>query len=360
MPALILKLKTNLDDDRPVFLVGSFNQWQPAMDKFQLHKTEEGDYEYTFNTMPKLPFEYKYTRGGWDSVELDADGHHLPNRKIISPASLVIDEVPNWSLFEEDFEDRFLPKIEVISEQFEIPQLIKTRRIAALLPHDYYSSDKHYPVLYLQDGQNLFDEFAPYGNWALDKRIAMLSEKGMGDIIIIAIDHGERERLKEYTPTHSTKLGVGLGKQYVQFLSETLKPYIDKKFRTLQEREYTGIGGSSMGGLISMYAALKYPEVYSKLMIFSPSLWVDTNIAVRADEYFAQFSSKIYIYGGEKESPTMIPHIKQFKSALEKNRIDESNIIFKLSVDPEGQHNEQRWGIEFPRAIEWLFFQKTN
>ena len=91
-----------------------------------------------------------------------------------------------------------LPIVRVIEEKFEIPQLGKKRRITALLPHDYNESEKAYPVLYLQDGQNLFDDNAPFGNWAIDRALALMAEKDMGDIIVIAIDHGEKDRIKEY------------------------------------------------------------------------------------------------------------------------------------------------------------------
>lgn len=96
----------------------------------------------------------------------------------------------------------------------------------------------------------------------------------MADIIIVSIDHAEDERIAEFTPSYRTRLGVGDGKKYARFLADTLKPHVDQHFRTLPDRVHTGIGGSSMGGLITIYAGLMYPEVYGKLMVFSPSLWV--------------------------------------------------------------------------------------
>src|SRR5690606_23404738 len=101
----------------------------------------------------------------------------------------------------------YSPIIEIINENFEIPQLIKTRRIAALLPYDYHTSNKKYPVLYLQDGQNLFDDYAPFGSWELPKQLTYLAKHGLGDVIIVAIDHAESERIKEFTPTKVTALG---------------------------------------------------------------------------------------------------------------------------------------------------------
>ena len=146
----------------------------------------------------------------------------------------------------------YQPTIEIIEEDYEIPQLKRRRRITALLPHDYHESKKKYPVLYLHDGQNLYDEQSPYGNWAIDKSLAELSRSGFGDIIVIAIDHGGEDRINEYLPFNSTEYGKGQGKLYIQFLMETLKPYIDKNYRVLSDGLHTGIGGSSMGGLISL------------------------------------------------------------------------------------------------------------
>lgn len=258
--------------------------------------------------------------------------------------------------YREEFNAGLLPKITVISEEFEIPQLIKTRRIAALLPHDYDQTDKRYPVLYLQDGQNLFDEYAPFGNWGVDKQLARMAARGLGDFIVIAIDHGGDKRIKEYTPSYDTKLGTGDGKKYVRFLSDTLKPYVDKHFRTLPEREFTGIGGSSMGGLVSIYAGWMYPEVYSKLMIFSPALWVAPNIHFHFMNFGHSQDVKVYLYAGGSESDMMIPNVTRFQQAF-KDSSATANFEIKLSIDPQGKHNEAYWGREFPYAVKWLFFE---
>ncbi len=123
------------------------------------------------------------------------------------------------------------PIIELIDKDFEIPQLGKKRRIWALLPHDYYDSDKQYPVLYLQDAQNLFDEDAPFGSWSIDRHLMELSAAGHGDLIVICIDHGGKERIQEYSPYQHRKFGEGQGKDYANFIIETLKPYVDGHYR---------------------------------------------------------------------------------------------------------------------------------
>lgn len=356
------ELTNSDDDDLPIYLTGNFNNWNAKDETFRFQKIASGKFLLKVN-LPFREIEYKYTRGSWDTVELDRYGNEVKNRKVNTDKPLVQDEVFSWKKRGLAYNPSFLPSIRILSEKFEIPQLIKTRRIAALLPYNYDETDRRYPVLYLQDGQNLFDDYAPFGNWGLDKKLAVLAAQGMGDIIVIAIDHAAEERIVEFTPSITTRLGKGDGKKYVRFLTDTLKPHVDKHFRTLPEREHTSIGGSSMGGLISIYAGLLYPEVYGKLLIFSPSLWVAPNIHFQIMHFYEPFDMKVYIYGGENEGMYMIPNIKRFISAIEQQGIA-SNIDFHLSIDPQGKHNEARWGEEFPKAIEWLFFtnasQKTS
>ncbi len=360
-PLLSFELTTSMDNDLPVYITGNFNNWNTADPACLFTKMAPGHYKLEFATPHQLPevLEYKYTRGSWDNVELDKYGNEATNRRVQPEQAVIRDVVPRWRQAGRNHNPDFLPEILIINEQFEIPQLIKTRRIAALLPYNYNQSERRYPVLYLQDGQNLFDQFAPFGNWGLDKRLAILAEMGLGDLIIIAIDHAESERIAEFTPSLQTKLGKGEGKKYVRFLADTLKPYVDKHFRTMPEREYTGIGGSSMGGLITIYAGFMYPEVYSKLMVFSPSLWVAPNIHFQILNFDDAAPLDIYLYGGNQESAYMVPSLERFKHALEQ-RGAEANIQFHLSIDPQGKHNEARWGEEFPKAVEWLFFNNGS
>jgi predicted alpha/beta superfamily hydrolase len=252
---------------------------------------------------------------------------------------------------------QLLPKIEVISDRVKAPPVGRERRIAVLLPHDYDQSDKHYPVLYLQDGQNLLEYRSPFGNWHVDHRLSEMAEYGRGDIIVVAIDHADKDRIREFSPPEVTKFGPSLGREYANFMAKTLKPFVDKNFRTLRDRQNTGVGGSSMGGLISIYAGFIYPEVFGKLMIFSPSLWLTPKIYFHAINFFNPFQTKIYLYGGGREGANMVPNIQRLKSVLQRKGLDGSKIEFNVSIDPEGEHNESHWGREFPRAVEWLFFE---
>ncbi len=358
---LVFELTTPMASDLPVYIAGAFNNWNPADEAFRFQQVGEQTYHLQL-TMPlamQQGFEYKYTRGSIDTFEIDEYGNEAHNRTFHTQQKLVQDYVSNWKRQGLNFNPALLPEKVLISEDFEIPQLIKTRRVAALLPYNYHETDRRYPVLYLQDGQNLFDDHAPFGSWSVDKKLATLMERGKGDIIIIAIDHAAEDRITEYTPSLQTRLGKGDGKKYVRFLADTLKHTVDKIFRTLPEREHTGMGGSSMGGLISIYAGLMYPEEYGRLMVFSPSLWVAPNIHFNMVQFDEPFNSKVYLYGGGEEGSYMVPNMKRFIEALKKQGTG-VDTEFHLSVDPHGKHNEVRWGEEFPKAVEWLFFNHES
>ena len=361
---LRLILTTPIQDGRPVYVTGNFNGWNPRDEQFRMQREADGTYTIAIPHDAKLPsnLEYKYTKGGWENVEIDRFGNIHGNRKhTITDVFEIKDQVElfrdNWAPYKQEF----FPVVELISDHFEIPQLDKTRRVWALLPHDYHKTDKSYPVLYLQDAQNLFAEGSEFGNWEIDKKLSILSEYGRGDVIIIAIEHGGEDRIKEYMFESNPLVLQGDGKKYIRFVTDTLKPFIDHKYRTLKGREHTGIGGSSLGGLISIYGGFLYPEVYSKLMIFSPSLWAVPTINFPMIKFYNPFETKVYIYGGKKEGSQMVERIYKFRDLMEKYDDEkEKDFEFKVSIHPDGEHDEFYWSQEFPKAIEWLYFDSLE
>ncbi len=357
LPAMLtLELFTPNDDARPVYLAGNFNGWTTRDERYRMEKIRDGHYRYMFSEPLELgePLEYKYVKGGWESEELGSDGFPPTNRRMEVPRGRVNDVVPKWKQHGGDYDPQFYPNIQIVAKRFDVPQLRRRRRISVLLPWNYESSpERRFPVLYLQDGQNLFENDAPFGTWGVDKRLAALAQRGKSEFIVVAIDHGGKERIKEYSPYHTAKWGEGLGREYARFLAETLKPYIDRHFRTLPDRANTGIGGSSMGGLISIYAGLLHPEVYSKFMIFSPSLWISPRIYAEALRLTDFPTTKIYLYAGGREGSNMVANAERFRDALV--RRGHTGLQFRLEIDPQGRHNEARWGQEFPKAAEWLF-----
>lgn len=354
---IFIELTTPVADNRPVFIVGSFNDWRIDEEKYRLTKISATQFFYKFSTeqLQTDRIEYKFIRGGWENQELDEFSNPIHNRVLDKNQRVIRIEVPRWKNYGLAYNPKYLPKIEVVDKEFYIPQLNKYRRVAAIVPHDYHKTgDKKYQVIYMNDAQNLFGESSPYGNWGIDKKLAVLAEQGKGDVIIIAIDHGGAERTTEFIPVDTQRFGTSAGRKYIDFITKTLKPAIDRRFRTLTSREHTGIGGSSLGGLISIYAGLIYPDVFGKLIIMSPSLWVTRHFPMNNISFFQPIPTKIYAYAGGEESATMVPNIYKFIDAINQQGFDSSIIKIQLNIDPKGTHTEKRWGEEFPRAIEWI------
>ncbi|MFT7350674.1 MAG: putative alpha/beta superfamily hydrolase [Flavobacterium sp.] len=360
-PNLNIVLTTDEDDERSVFISGNFNNWQTKDTNYEMERVGVGLYHFVFPSNFNYPENllYKFTRGDWSEVEIDKLGNRTENHSTKKHNGIQKEHVYKWRKNWLPFKPNFLPIVKLISEEFEIPQLNKKRRIWALLPHDYESSSEDYPVLYLQDAQNLFNENAQYGNWEIDKKIAVMSEYNIGKIIVIAVEHADKERISEYN-VGNTILGNGQGKSYIRFVTETLKPFVDSNFRTKSDRENTGIGGSSMGALVSIFGGIMYPEIFGKLMIFSPSLWVVPKIKLSFLDLHEPQDTRIYLYAGGDESETMLAHVKKFqKRLLNKNGFaDKMNV--HLSINKDGKHSEIYWSDEFPKAMEWLFFSNKK
>ena len=355
-------LTTEDNDNRTIYITGNFIGWNPQKNGFEMKRIDDTHYEIDINDdiLPEI-IEYKFTKGGWENVELDRFGNISPNRKVNKSEAVTFDEVEKWRLNWGPFKQEFFPIVEVISEKFYIPQLNRYRKVWALLPFDYHTTNKHYPVLYLQDAQNLFNEGSEYGNWEIDKKLSILAEYGRGDVIVIAIEHGHEDRLKEYIYDNDSVVRGAEGKKYIRFVTDTLKPYVDSVYRTKKDRENTGIGGSSLGGLISIYSGFLYPEVYSKLMIFSPSLWVEPENNFPMMTFRNPFKMKIYLYGGEQEGSKMVKRMRTFEEQI--NKWEHQNLFdfeLRLSVNPNGTHQEFFWSQEFPKAIEWLYYDNAE
>lgn len=356
-PTLNIILTTDEDDDRPVYISGNFNQWITQDNQYRMDKVGNGLYHYVFpeNFAYPEPMLYKFTRGDWSEVEIDQYGNRTENRVSRLKKGIQREHVHKWRHNWLPFKSKFLPEVHLISQEFEIPQLNKKRKVWALLPHDYHQTNERYPVMYLQDAQNLFNEQSAYGNWEIDKKLAVMAEYNIGKVIVIAVEHADKERVLEYN-VGNTVLGQGQGKQYIRFLADTLKPFVDQHFRTKPERAHTGIGGSSMGGLVSIFSGLMYPEVFGKLMIFSPSLWVVPKIKLSFLDLYDPQDFRVYLYAGGSESATMVDHVKKFRKRLLEKESYANKMKVRLSINEHGKHTETYWSDEFPKAIEWLFF----
>jgi metallo-beta-lactamase class B len=357
---------TAVPTGQKVYVAGSFNEWNPAAPGYALALRPDGSYQLTLPATVRGHQEFKFTRGSWDTGETDAAGQPLANRHAdfgFGTLTLRVaawqDQRPGGPLLLASKPHTAAPNVRVLADSFRLPQLGgRTRRIWLYLPPDYATSQRRYPVLYLHDGQNIFDEATAYaGEWAVDETLNKLASSGEDatSCVVVAIDNGGERRLDEYSPWKNERLKKGgEGRQYVEFLVETLKPYIDEHYRTRPEAAHTAIMGSSMGGLISLYAGVKYPRVFGRVGVFSPAFWFAKDAVLRLvrQQRPAPVASKFYFLAGPAEGPTMVPNMAEVRAALLQRGVSESHIIFKTPAD--GQHAEWFWRREFGPAYQWL------
>ncbi|MFT6990717.1 MAG: putative alpha/beta superfamily hydrolase [Paraglaciecola sp.] len=247
--------------------------------------------------------------------------------------------------------------VQVLPFQFIMPELDRQRTIRLYLPPSYHQSKRDYPVIYMHDGQNLFDDMTAYASeWGIDESLNQLAEKHGFEVMVVAIDNGADFRMNELSPWENKRFGEAQGEQYMDFIVEVVKPYIDTNFRTQPDRLHTAILGSSMGGLISHYAVHAYPEVFSKAGIFSPSYWYSQEVFSYTQSKKAPLDARLYVMYGDKEGDGMIADTNKMQRQLKQQGHPRKNILFKRV--PEGEHNEQLWRTEFTEAIQWLFQQE--
>ncbi|MCU0444640.1 MAG: alpha/beta hydrolase-fold protein [Microscillaceae bacterium] len=355
-PQLIVQeLPAGTPDSVRLYVAGNFNAWNPQDEKYRLQKQSDGSFSVNLPNAT-IPYEFKFTQGSWQTVETDEQGNDIANRIAQITDNQVFIKIKAWKKGEPKKMSTASANVKIIAEAFKIPQLNRNRRIWVYLPPDYEANpQKRYPVLYMQDGQNLFDEATSYaGEWAVDKTLDDLHAKGESEgIIVVGIDNGSNFRANEYSPWKRARLGGGEGYKYVRFIAQTLKPYIDKRFRTLKQREYTGIMGSSMGGLISFYAGLKFPRVFGRVGVFSPSFWFAPKIYEFAQTYQKRLPSKFYFIAGAQESANLVRDTQTMIDILKSRGFSNQEISYQ--IHPDGKHSEWYWRREFATAYRFLF-----
>ncbi|MBF4516213.1 alpha/beta hydrolase [Flavobacterium sp. ANB] len=231
----------------------------------------------------------------------------------------------------------------------EAPQLKISKKIWVYLPENYSASAKKYSVIYMHDAQNLFDAKTSYvGEWNVDEKLDSLKAQ----VIVVGIEHGNDKRIDELTPYKNEKYGGGNADNYVDFIVKTLKPYIDKNYRTKTKAKNTIIMGSSLGGLVSYYAILKYPEVFGKAGVFSPSFWFSDEIYTLTEKT-PKIKTKIYFLYGDKESDDMVKEVTKMEKLLDTKRCYCLHLN-KTTIVKGGEHNEKLWRDGFVKALLWL------
>lgn len=334
-----------------IFVAGTFNNWNAGNKQYQFVQDTSGHYFIHLKLVPGR-YEYKLTRGDWEKGESAGSITGIQNRV------LEVSGDTSFSIAVQDWSDHF-PKaprvstannhVHILDTAFYLPQLNRYRRIWIYLPEGYAASSKKYPVLYMQDGQNLFDALYGFGGeWGVDEALDTLGAK-WGETIVVGIEHGGDKRINEYSPYDMEKYGKGEGDRYVDFLVKTLRPFINRHYRTLRKANHTAIAGSSMGGLISLYAILKYPKIFGAAGVFSPAFWIAPAIHNAVKNWGSKVRGKIYFYAGKQESESMVPDMLSVFGNLH----IQSKAKLTAVIRAEGRHNETTWQQEFPLFYQW-------
>lgn len=245
-------------------------------------------------------------------------------------------------------------------ERFHSRFLPDDRNVTVFLPPGYETDvRRHFPVLYLHDGQNLFEPdkaFLKGEHWRVGETATKLIAEGrIAPLIIVGIDNTGLRRLHEYTPTSDTRRGGAEADAYGRLLTEELKPFIDANYRTLQDASYTGIGGSSLGGLVSLYLGLTRPDVFGRLAILSPSVWWDRRAILRyVREAQPKPRLRMWVDIGTAEGKLHVSNLWLLRAALLKAGWNEGDDLHYEEI-AGAKHTERAWADRFGRVLEFLY-----
>ena len=362
--------------DATLYLAGNLEEvgsWKA--DGVALNRLDTGEYHAQLQLPRGRELQFKITRGSWDTVEKGARGEELHNRTLTLDGDTTQRvQVAAWRVAVPTTGGAVAVRKSTITgdvrvhEDFKSKHLVNSRRILVYLPPGYEKETAaRYPVLYMHDGQNLFDDATSFaGEWRADETAERLIKDGtIPPLIIVGIENAGGDRVDEYTPV--TVLGQGgRGELYAKFVVEEVKPFIDKTYRTKPGREDTGVGGSSLGGLISLYIVKKYPDTFSRCAAVSPSLWWSLGQFLRdaqADASWAK-GTRLWLDMGTKEDDTD-PVISQ---ARVNDCVSFTESLKRAGMKPErdfawrkiegGTHNETAWADRFDEILIYLYGQR--
>jgi len=235
------------------------------------------------------------------------------------------------------------------------PQLDNQRDLHVYVPAASARGGARYPVIYMHDGQNLFDPAMSFaGVWGVDEALRWASRRGV-DAIVVGIPNKGAARIAEYSPfVEAGGRGAGgAGDRYLDFVMRTVKPLVDARFPTLPDRSHTGIAGSSMGGLISLYAFFQYPEVFGFAAALSPSLWFADGALLDLVARAPRVPGRLYIDIGMREGERNVALGRRLRDLLLAKGYERRR-DFRWVEDKDGVHHESAWGRRFRKALPFL------
>ena len=242
-----------------------------------------------------------------------------------------------------------------------------SRMLRIWLPPGYHAKEnqeRHYPVFYLNDGQNLFDPATSFTGiaWQVGQTAEALIRLGkISPLIIVGIDNAQEQRLKEYLPYRSFNPTIlrPRGKRYPDFLLNEVMPFLYERFRIARGPENTGLGGSSLGGLIALFTVLDRPGVFGRLLVESPSLFVSNRRILKYSRYFKQWPDRVYLGIGTKESgredkdQQFVNDLRELEQIMRKSGLGDDRL--RVWIDEGASHNEGEWAKRYPEALSFLF-----
>lgn len=333
----------------------------------ELKKSDDGRYTATIQLDGGVPVEYKVTRGSWNSVERGPAGAEMDNRKLNPTKTESVNvQVATWV-----DQGKAEPGKSTASGNirnhvgFHSTLLNNDRTLAVLLPPGYDDNpDKRYPVLYMQDGQNLFDTATSFAGveWNVDETVTRMINEGKIEPIIIVAIYNSPDRTEEYTPIQVHENDpVARGVYYGWFVAYEVKRFIDKTYRTLSDREHTAIAGSSLGGLIALDTARAHSDVFGACIAMSPALWSAEG------EFLSQWTAdntwlkgtRFWIDMGEGETEDYpageaVPHLQTLAATLQTAGLTKGTDYVETVVDGEEQ-NEAAWSKRFGDVLTFLY-----
>jgi predicted alpha/beta superfamily hydrolase len=357
----LTSIPSNTPVSDQIYICGSFNNWAVGNANSILQVQTNGTRKITLTNVSGT-IEFKFNRGNWDTPEGTAQGGFVSNRtyNTANGSSLNL-TIAGWEDLPASGTSTANGNVQILSTNFSMPQLNRNRKIWLYLPSDYNTATtKNYPVIYMHDAQNLFDQNTSFsGEWQVDETLAALQSQGNYGAIVVGIDNGGSERINEYSPWVNTQYGGGQGDEYIDFIKNTLKPYIDANFRTKTDAQNTALFGSSMGGLISLYGVATYPSTFGKAGIFSPSIWFARTEVMNYinSKNFASTPLRLYFLGGTTESTTLVSDMQAARNAFISKGVVAQEA--KLLTHTDGAHSEWYWRREFGAAYTFLFPPST-
>ena len=344
----LVSVPSSTPPDDTVFIAGDFQGWDPGHPAYALTKQPDGRWAITLNLANGQPIQFKFTRGDWGRVEKGPNGEEIANRTLTPSGDQTVElAVARWA-------DQGTITGHV--ETFSTPGFLGGRRCWIYLPPGYSESMQRYPVLYMHDGQNLFDVRTSFaGEWMVDETCESLILGGEIDPLIVVGIENSAARCTEYTPWVDPGVSCGGGGDaYLSAIRDLLIPAIDAAYRTLPGPQNRWMCGSSLGGLISAYAGCAYDATWGRIAAVSPSYWwANRMMLTYASQQSKPSLQKFYQDMGTAEGASAIQNLRDMRDIM----LGQGFVVdddFRSLEAPGHAHNEFYWAQRMPEILRFI------